>query len=149
MTPAARIQAAVELVDEIIASAREGGAAADTLIARYFKARRYAGAKDRRAVRELVYGAVRRAGERPPSGRSAMLGLAQEDPGLLALFDGSPHGPATVREGEAAGGRRLAPTPARSASGPWGKWSASGRPSCPRPPGWARPDRSGAPSAPP
>ena len=40
------------------------GAAADTLIARYFKTRRYAGSKDRRAVRELVFRAIRRAGER-------------------------------------------------------------------------------------
>ena len=75
MTPQARLQAAIELVDEIIAAAREGGAAADTLIARYFKTRRYAGAKDRRAVRELVFRAVRRAGPRPGSGRAALLGL--------------------------------------------------------------------------
>ncbi|HWL46114.1 MAG TPA: RsmB/NOP family class I SAM-dependent RNA methyltransferase, partial [Sphingomonadaceae bacterium] len=60
MTPAARVQAAIELLDEIVRAARDGGAAADTLIARYFKARRYAGAKDRRAVRELVYRAIRR-----------------------------------------------------------------------------------------
>ena len=37
MTPAARVQAAIELLDEIIVAAREGGAAADTLIARYFQ----------------------------------------------------------------------------------------------------------------
>ncbi|HYJ82565.1 MAG TPA: RsmB/NOP family class I SAM-dependent RNA methyltransferase, partial [Allosphingosinicella sp.] len=40
MTPAARAQAAIELLDEIVAAARGGGAAADTLIARYFKTRR-------------------------------------------------------------------------------------------------------------
>ena len=62
MTPAGRAQAAIDLLDEIIAAARAGGAAADTLIARYFKARRYAGSKDRRAVRDLVYRAIRRAG---------------------------------------------------------------------------------------
>ena len=54
MTPPARTQAAIELLDQILAAAREGGAAADTLIARYFATRRYAGSKDRRAVRELV-----------------------------------------------------------------------------------------------
>jgi 16S rRNA (cytosine967-C5)-methyltransferase len=96
MTPAARAEAAIELLDEIIAAARSGGAAADTLIARYFKTRRYAGSGDRRAVRELVYRAVRAWPEPPSSGRAAMLGLASEDPGLLALFDGSPHGPASV-----------------------------------------------------
>ena len=109
MTPAARVQAAIELLDAIIASAREGGAAADTLVARYFKTRRYAGSKDRRAVRDLVFRAVRRAGERPQSGRAAMLGLAQDEPDLLALFDGSAHGPAPVGGGEAVAEAGVAP----------------------------------------
>jgi len=100
MTPAARAQAAIELLDEIIVAAREGGAAADTLIARYFKTRRYAGSGDRRAVRELVYRAVRAWPEPPSSGRAAMLGLASGDPALLAAFDGSPHGPAEGGPGE-------------------------------------------------
>jgi 16S rRNA (cytosine967-C5)-methyltransferase len=99
VTPAARVQAAIELLDEIIAAARGGGAAADTIVARYFKIRRYAGAKDRRAVRELVFRAVRRFAE-PVSGRAAMLALAGEDSELLAGFDGSPHGPVPVQEGE-------------------------------------------------
>ncbi len=109
MTPAARVQAAIELLDGIIAAAREGGAAADSLIARYFKARRYAGAKDRRAVRELVYRAIRRAGEPPASGRAAMLGLASDEPELGALFDGSPHGPAPAQPGEPTAPSAIAP----------------------------------------
>jgi 16S rRNA (cytosine967-C5)-methyltransferase len=100
MTPAARVQAAIELLDEISAAAREGGAAADTLIARWFKTRRFAGSGDRRAVRELVYRAIRRSGERPASGRAAMLGLAQDDAGILTLFDGSAHGPAAIEADE-------------------------------------------------
>jgi len=100
MTPAARAEAAIELLDEIIAAVRSGGAAADTLIARYFKTRRYAGSKDRRAVRELVYRAIRAWPEPPRSGRAALLGLASQDPALLASFDGSPHGPAEVSPGE-------------------------------------------------
>jgi 16S rRNA (cytosine967-C5)-methyltransferase len=100
MTPAARAQTAIELLDEIIASARDGGAAADTLIARYFKTRRYAGAKDRRAVRELVYQAIRRSGDRPKDGRSALIGIARQQPDIAALFDGSPHGPAPIEAGE-------------------------------------------------
>jgi 16S rRNA (cytosine967-C5)-methyltransferase len=100
MTPAARAGAAIELLDEIIAAAKGGGAAADTLIARYFKTRRYAGSKDRRAVRELVYRAIRAWPEPPRSGRAALLGLASRDPALLAAFDGSPHGPAEVEPGE-------------------------------------------------
>lgn len=94
MTPAARVQAAIELLDAIIAAARDDGPAADTLISRFFQVRRYAGSKDRRAVRDLVYRAIRRAGERPASGRSAMVGLAREEEALARCFDGSPHGPA-------------------------------------------------------
>ena len=105
MTPAARVEAAIELVDEIIAAALGGGAAADTLIARYFKTRRYAGSKDRRAVRELVFRAVRRAGEVPASGRAALLGLDDQRP----LFDGSAHGPAPVAEGEPVAEAGIAP----------------------------------------
>ncbi|MDI1296504.1 MAG: RsmB/NOP family class I SAM-dependent RNA methyltransferase, partial [bacterium] len=100
MTPSARLQAAIELLDAIIASARDGGPAADTLIARYFKERRYAGSRDRRAVRDHVYDAVRRTAERPETGRIAMIGLAQARPELAALFDGSPHGPLPIEPGE-------------------------------------------------
>src|SRR3546814_10074383 len=98
MTPAARVQAAIEILDQVVAAARDDGAAADTIIARYFRDRRYAGSKDRRAVRDLAYAAIRRAGERPRSGRAAMLGLAEDQPELRALFDGSAHGPARSEE---------------------------------------------------
>jgi 16S rRNA (cytosine967-C5)-methyltransferase len=109
VTPAARVQAAIELLDEIIAAAREGGAAADTVVARYFKTRRYAGSKDRRAVRDLVYRAIRRAGERPESGRAAVLGLAESDAELPVLFDGSAHGPAAIQPGEPVAPAAAAP----------------------------------------
>ena len=69
MTPAARVQAAIELVDAVIDAARSDGAPADRLIANYFRTRRYAGSKDRRAVRELVYRAIRACGPVPASGR--------------------------------------------------------------------------------
>ncbi|HEU0066019.1 MAG TPA: RsmB/NOP family class I SAM-dependent RNA methyltransferase [Sphingomonas sp.] len=100
MTPAARTQAAIELLDAIVSAAREGGAAADTLVSRYFATRRYAGSKDRRAVRELVYAAVRACGEMPASGRAAMLLLADGDAALAASFDGTAHGPAPMTAGE-------------------------------------------------
>jgi 16S rRNA (cytosine967-C5)-methyltransferase len=109
MTPAARLQAAIEIVDEVVAAAQAGGAAADTLIARYFKTRRYAGSKDRRAVRDLAYGAIRRAGERPASGRAALIGLAEQQPELLALFDGSANGPAPLGD-EAGAPAGIAPS---------------------------------------
>src|SRR5206468_1951565 len=98
MTPAARAGAAIEILDQVIAAAKGGGAAADTIVSRYFATRRYAGSKDRRAVRELVYRAIRSWPEAPPSGRAALVGLADAE--LLALFDGSPHAPAPVGAGE-------------------------------------------------
>src|SRR5581483_3166498 len=99
MTPAARLQAAIEILDEVITSAREDGPPADSVVTRYFKHRRYAGSKDRRAVRELVFRAIRHSAERPASGRAAVLGLAKEDPSLLALF-GEPRGPEPLRPDE-------------------------------------------------
>ena len=99
MTPAARLQAAIEILDEVIASARHEGLPADVIVTRYFKKRRYAGSKDRRAVRELVFRAIRRSAEMPESGRAAALGLAQEEPGLLGLF-GEVRGPDALLEGE-------------------------------------------------
>ena len=107
MTPAARLQAAIEILDLVIASARDDGPPADSIVTRYFKARRYAGSKDRRAVRELVFRAIRRAAERPPSGRSAILGLAEDDPRLLELF-GEPRGPEPL-EGETPSPSGLVP----------------------------------------
>ncbi|TCD05346.1 RsmB/NOP family class I SAM-dependent RNA methyltransferase [Erythrobacteraceae bacterium CFH 75059] len=106
MTPAARVQAAIDLLDRIVDAASTRGAPADRLIAGYFRERRYAGGGDRRAVRELVFAAIRACGPRPESGRAAMLRLAQLRPDLLALFDGSPHAPAPRMPDEpvAAGG---------------------------------------------
>ncbi|GAA4006977.1 RsmB/NOP family class I SAM-dependent RNA methyltransferase [Sphingomonas humi] len=94
MIPQARAQAAIEILDQVIASALEDGPPADALVSAYFKTRRYAGSKDRRAVRELVFRAIRHSAEVPASGRAALLPLAEE------LFDGHGHGPVPVEEGE-------------------------------------------------
>jgi len=99
MTPAARLQAAIEVLDEVIASARDDGPPADTIVTRYFKHRRYAGSKDRRAVREHVFRAIRRTAERPASGRATLIGLAEDDPLLRDLF-GQPRGPEPLSDGE-------------------------------------------------
>ena len=109
MTPAARVQAAIELLDAVIAAAKGQGAPGDRLVADYFRTRRYAGSKDRRAVRELVYDAIRACGPVPASGRAAMLRLAERDPALAGLFDGSPHGPASAADGEQAASGGIAP----------------------------------------
>jgi 16S rRNA (cytosine967-C5)-methyltransferase len=108
VTPAARVQAAIEILDQVIEAAREEGAPADALVGRYFKTRRYAGSKDRRAVRELVFQAIRRTAERPDSGRAAMVGLASRDPAMLALF-GEPRGPEPLADGEAASAAAVVP----------------------------------------
>ncbi len=108
MTPAARLQAAIEILDAAIAAAREDGPPADSIVTRYFKARRYAGSGDRRAVRELVFRAIRRSAERPESGRSAILGLAEDEPALRELF-GQPRGPEPMGEGEAAAAAAIVP----------------------------------------
>ena len=109
MTPAARLQAAIEVVDEVIASAHSEGAPADAIVSRYFKTRRYAGSKDRRAVRELVFRAIRRTAEIPANGRAAMLGLADEDASLRELF-GQPRGPEPIRLDEPASPASLVPS---------------------------------------
>ncbi|HEX7821712.1 MAG TPA: RsmB/NOP family class I SAM-dependent RNA methyltransferase, partial [Sphingobium sp.] len=100
MTPSARLQAGIDLLDAIISAATSNGPAADTLIARYFKERRYAGSKDRRAVRDHVYAAIRAHTLPPASGRAAMVALAQRDAALAALFDGSTHAPPPIGDAE-------------------------------------------------
>jgi 16S rRNA (cytosine967-C5)-methyltransferase len=100
VTPSARLQSAIEILELILAAARDNGAAADTIIAKWFSTRRFAGSKDRRAVRELVYLAIRKFGEMPVSARSAFGRLADYDPELAPLFDGSPYGPAPLADGE-------------------------------------------------
>lgn len=109
MRPAARIQAAIEVLDRVIEAAKEQGAPADRIIAEWAKANRYAGSKDRRAVRELAYDAIRHCGEIPASGRAAILALSARDESIAALFDGSQYGPQPVREGEPVAEPGLAP----------------------------------------
>ena len=109
MTPSARVQAAIEVLDLVIEAARAGGAPADRIIADWFRARRFAGSKDRRAVRELVYRAIRACGEVPETGRAAMLRIASDDPALAMLFDGSRHAPRPIDSREPVAGGGLAP----------------------------------------
>ena len=109
MTPAARVQAAIEMLDAIIEASRSNGPPADRLVAEGFRQRRYAGSKDRRAIRELVYGAIRACGPVPESGRAAMLRLAEGDPAIGPLFDGSNYGPQPLEPGETAAEGGIAP----------------------------------------
>ncbi len=56
MTPAARLQASIELSEAIATDPRP----ADQAVADYLKGRRYIGAKDRRALTQMVYDRLRR-----------------------------------------------------------------------------------------
>ena len=109
MTPAARVQSAIEIIDAVIAAAIAQGAPADRILADWARGNRYAGSKDRRAIRDLVYAAIRACGPVPASGRAAMLLLAKSDPELAALFDGSAHAPAPIGSGEAVAQPGIAP----------------------------------------
>ena len=109
MTPQARVQAAIEVLDAVILAARGQGASADRIIADFFRARRYMGSGDRRAVRELAYGAIRVCGEVPVNGRAALLRLAEGNADLAALFDGSRHAPAPIVPDEPVAEGGIAP----------------------------------------
>ena len=103
------MQAAVEVLDKVIEATQSSGPPADRLVSEYFRTRRYAGSKDRRAVRELVYAAIRACGPVPPSGRAALLRLAQLQPELAKLFDGTPHGPDPAAPDESIANGGIAP----------------------------------------
>lgn len=109
MTPAARVQTSIELLGTIIEAARTKGAPADRILAEWFRNNRFAGSKDRRAIRELVYAAIRACGPVPASGRAAMLRLAETDESIAPLFDGSNYGPAAIADGEQAAEGGVAP----------------------------------------
>ncbi|MEO0412966.1 MAG: RsmB/NOP family class I SAM-dependent RNA methyltransferase [Pseudomonadota bacterium] len=103
MTPDARLQAAIELLDEVDESNRQKGLPVDELIRGYFRKRRYAGSKDRRAVRALLFDMLRDWGRArwlaeavhlPPVARSHALGFAVlNGQGLIDLFGASTYGP--------------------------------------------------------
>ena len=109
MTPAARVQGAIEILDLVIGAARNNGPPADRIVADWFRTRRFAGSKDRRAIRELAYSAIRGCGDIPVTGRAAMLRLAQDDTSLRTLFDGSGYGPAPIIPDEPVASSGIAP----------------------------------------
>ncbi len=103
MTPAARIAAAIGILDRVL-----DGEAAERALTGWARASRYAGSGDRAAVRDLVYDALRRlrslaalAGADAPSGRALMLGYlraAGQEPG--SVFTGEGHAPASLHDAE-------------------------------------------------
>ncbi|KPQ14141.1 MAG: 16S rRNA (cytosine967-C5)-methyltransferase [Rhodobacteraceae bacterium HLUCCO18] len=103
MTPGARVAAAISVLD-----AWRGGMAVEQALTRWARGARYAGSKDRAAVRDHVYDALRRLRSVEflgggTDGRALLLGLVRLsalDPD--ALFTGEGHAPAALSEGERA-----------------------------------------------
>lgn len=106
MTPGARLQAAAEVLDRIAA-----GTPAEQALLGWSRGARYAGSKDRAAVRDHVFDVLRRwrstaaqgGGE---SGRARLIGLLrQQQVAPDSLFTGDGHAPAALTAEEQAGGR--------------------------------------------
>lgn len=105
MTPAARIAAAIEVLDRVLA-----GTPAEQALIGWARASRFAGSGDRAAVRDHVFGALRcrlsfgaLSGDPGESGRALMLGslvAASADP--TSLFTGEGHAPAALTSAERA-----------------------------------------------
>ena len=104
MTPAARLQAAIDILD-----AWAPGRPMDRLLVSWRRANRYAGSGDRAAIADLVYDSLRRwrslawpaAGEGAgDGGRARILALAAESGDAEALFSGARHAPAPLSDHE-------------------------------------------------
>jgi 16S rRNA (cytosine967-C5)-methyltransferase len=103
MTPAARIAAAIEILDTVLA-----GAAAEQALTRWARGSRFAGSRDRAAIRDHVFDALRClrsftafGGGARPTGRALMIGLlraAGSDP--AEIFSGDGYGPSALTAGE-------------------------------------------------
>lgn len=101
MTPGARLSAAIDLLDAILA-----GEPAERELTRWARASRFAGSKDRAAVRDLVFDGLRRrrslgwlgGGD---TGRAIVL-AGQSASGLDGLFTGEGFDPAAVTPSERA-----------------------------------------------
>jgi len=105
MTPSARLQAAAGLLDDILS-----GSPAEKALTSWGRRARYAGSKDRAAVRDLVYEALRRrrslaALGGAETGRGLMLGHLRDtgvDP--ETMFTGEGHAPPPLSGAERAAG---------------------------------------------
>ncbi|MDA7963244.1 RsmB/NOP family class I SAM-dependent RNA methyltransferase [Ruegeria sp.] len=103
MTPAARVQAAIEILDEILT-----GAPVEKALTGWARRSRFAGSKDRAAIRDHVFDALRRkrsfaALGGAGTGRGLMIGqlrAAGQDP--ASLFTGDRHAPSPVTAAEVA-----------------------------------------------
>lgn len=97
MIPAARLSAAIEVLDAIFA-----GQTAETALTAWGRAHRFAGAGDRYAIRDLVFDALRRKRSYAAlggamTGRGVILGQMRASGGdVEALFNGQGHAPPVI-----------------------------------------------------
>lgn len=101
MTPAARVQTAIELLDPILA-----GAPAERVLTQWARNSRFAGSKDRAAVRDHVYDVLRQKNSVAQAGggdtpRALMIGLLRlQGIDLGPIFTGSTYAPSELTENE-------------------------------------------------
>lgn len=123
MTPGARISAAIDILDQVF-----DGMAAEQALTRWARRARYAGSKDRAAVRDHVFQVLRcrrsyAAFGGGQDGRSAMMGaLRAADSDPADFFTGEGHAPAALTVSETEDGR-LDLTDAEAADLPDWLWS--------------------------
>ena len=106
MTPAARLAAAIEILDSLAAARTP----ADQVLKVWGKAHRFAGSGDRRAIAERVYSTLRARAELAwamggSDGRALVLGALSRLDGLApdeiaALFSGEGHAPSPLTDAE-------------------------------------------------
>lgn len=122
MTPAARLQAAIEILSALDQTAEP----ADKVIREFFRARRYAGSKDRAAVAERVYDCLRhfysyswRMNGSDPR-RLVIASVQAEGADPAELFTGTAYSPSALSSEEAAAPARE-PAP-RNVQGEFPQW---------------------------
>lgn len=101
MTPGARVAAAIEVLDQVLE-----GANAEQCLTTWARSHRFAGSKDRAAIRDHVFGALRALRSHAAlgggmTGRAVMIGgerAAGRDPALL--FTGEGYAPSALTEEE-------------------------------------------------
>ena len=105
MLPSAHIEAVIDLTDQVAVSLDKNGPAADILVRKYFRDRRYAGSKDRRRVTGLLYDIIRRWGylvdiTEQDARRMVMAQLTLVDDDPYQYFTGEKHAPAALSDAE-------------------------------------------------
>ncbi|MEM1342913.1 MAG: RsmB/NOP family class I SAM-dependent RNA methyltransferase, partial [Pseudomonadota bacterium] len=103
MTPAARVQAAIGVLDQVF-----DGMPAEKALTHWARGARYAGSKDRAAVRDFVFQAIRCRDSYAvlgggQTGRQVMIGQIRAEGGQPeTYFTGSPYAPAPLTVAERA-----------------------------------------------